>query len=263
MGGSAAPLTDAATQAELASLGVRRPSGRNSLGAILMIFLIPYSVVATFAVVYLLYERSQRAGLDLLPDPDREDGAPRRVKHDLALPDKLRTRLGSPIALGDVVVTPLKIERTRDNDLVLHLKIDNASTDTQFNPFPDSYHRYMTRQSTPVPPYTFLAASSTGGGEWRLYGGYTARFRQPPDKRSARDDGTFSGMIGPQETVYAELITNDKDRYLVPRVLATDGELLWRVHLRRGFVTVGGRDVSASGVIGVAFPADAVVRQRS
>jgi len=241
-------------QRELATFTKRRPDNRGTFGALVMIFLVPYAIVITFALVYMIYQRSQ-LGLGNLPDPDAGDGAPIRMRHDWPLPAKQRTELGKEIQVGDLRVTPLKVERTPENDLILQMKMENTSTDTRFNPFPDSYHRYAERKNK---PYTFIECAN----QPPIYGGYTERFRRPPGHRDEKDDGSFNGIIAPGETVYATLTTYDKGevRSLISRALNSNAPLLWRVHVRRGFVTFRGRSVSSSAVFGVEIPASAIAK---
>lgn len=245
----AATITDRDPASELASFTPRRRASRGSLGAIVMIFLVPYSVVITIALGFMIYQRSQ-FGLDRLPDPDT-NGAPVRIRHNWPLPTKQKTELNKEIQIGDVRITPLKVERTAENDLILHMKMENVSEDISFNPFPDSYHRLAEKKNK---PYTFIESDPP------IYGGYTARFKNPAGKRDDNDNGEFSGVIRPSEAVYAELITYDKEdvRASISRLIASGQPILWRVHVRRGLVTSNGRSVSASAVIGVEFLPSAI-----
>ena len=49
------------------------------------------------------------------------------------------------------------------------------------------------------------------------------------------------------------LCTDPGNREILKMVQAAQGPLVWRVHLRRGLVDVGDREVSATAVVGVVF----------
>ncbi len=149
-----APATHA--HADLASLQHPRTAGRSALAPILLIFLVPYALLATGAVIYLLIHQKNQSQnkafdpLERLPDPKPKDGGPRlqgRVKHDLPLPDKLKTRLGQPLTIGALQVTPLKVQKSSDS-LILHLQMKNVSPDLIFNPITPEFFKNSWRQPT-------------------------------------------------------------------------------------------------------------------
>jgi phage FluMu protein Com len=216
---------------------------RSQLGTMVLIFLIPYSVVITLAFGYVLYlNRSYKETdpLERLPDPNPKDGGAervpnKRVSHDLPLSDKLKTALNQPLKIGDLIVKPLEVTINPDGDLVLALHLQNTSTDTRFNPFPDSFSRF--RKGLDL-PYTFLQV-----GQERIYGGFTEWSKKDP-------------RLGPGEEMTAKLIVSGQlpeERTRIDRVRRSQDQLLWRVHVRRGFSEVAGKTISTTAVIGVRF----------
>jgi hypothetical protein len=217
---------------------------------LLLIFLVPYALVATGTIAYLIWRQSQRAELhplEMLPDPKPEDGGPRqRVKHDLPLPDKLKAGLGQPFRVeGFVEVTALGVELAPDGEqLTLLLRFRNLSDRLEFNPLPQSF---LTRDEN----YSFLEF-----GNQRLYGGTIQAFKPAADGR--RPAGApFEGVLGPGEEMVAALSTLP-DRVHIARVkniVNYRGPLLWRIQIRRGLEDVAGRSVSATMVLGITFDA--------
>jgi hypothetical protein len=204
----------------------------------LLIFLVPYSLFSTVAVV-LLWLKKQEPSLELLRDPYPEE----RVKNNLPLPAKLRGKFGEAITLGNLAVIPQKVEwgepSPQDKDrrptarhkLTLTLQLVNRSEDQEFNPVCQKYNEFNPEDPS---PYTFLEA----GGRHLLYGGRWEGGRR----------------LGPdQETVAALTVTLTGPQAAAVRNFT--GQFLWRVQLRRGFVKVDGKDVSATGVVGVEFRA--------
>ena len=126
---------------------------KSALAPLVLIFLIPYAIIATAVIVYLVFNRPQPFDpLERLPDPKPKDGGPReQVKHDSPLPGKLRTRLKQPLIIGSVQVTPLKVERVKD-DLVLNLKMKNLSNDLVFKPISEDFLKYGKGVMSAQPP---------------------------------------------------------------------------------------------------------------
>src|SRR5262249_36529602 len=109
-------------------------------------------------------------------------------------------------------------------------------------------------------PYTYLEVLADGR---RFYGGPIPR--APAGSRNAPPRGTgvlrdaheeirqnYSKELQPGQELDTFIFTDYLDK-LAPAVEGSQGELLWRVHVRRGLVPVGARDVSATAVIGVLF----------
>jgi hypothetical protein len=233
---------------------------RSHLGAMFLIILIPYAIITTAALGYMVYlyrtlQQTYKAAdpLEQMPDPYPKDGGPRRVQHDLPLPDKLKTALGQPLQIGDLEVKPLKVELSADGELILSLHLRNLSRNTAFNPFPDRFVQHKRESPTAARPYTYL---QVGGG--RIYGGYAQWQKVPPGK----EQDSFNGVLQPGAAMTAKLITdrNANDKALAEEATHSREPLLWRLHVRRGFVEVRGKDVSATAVIGVRFTAGDIER---
>jgi hypothetical protein len=221
------------------------------LGILLLIFLIPYALVATAAVGWLLYQQRRAPPapafdpLERLPDPKPGEGGPKRVKYDAPLPDKLKTALNHPLQVGDLEVTPLAVERAPEGELHLTLKLRNRSQNVAFDPMPDAFVRYSGGPLAGNKPYTFLALGPDP--DQCIYGAFLKRLSTPD-----RKGRPFDGVLRPGEEEVVRLETDPKYKARLERGLDRPaGEILWRVHVRRGFVRVKGKDVSATAVVGV------------
>ncbi|HYT93528.1 MAG TPA: hypothetical protein VEL76_32720, partial [Gemmataceae bacterium] len=225
---------------------------------LLLIFLIPYSAVATIAIGWLIYQqRTQPAPFDpleRLPDTRPDKGGARRVKFDEPLPEKLKTSLQQPLTVGDVEVTPLLVERTPLGELVLKVKLRNVSSDVAFDPLPAVFLAYDHSKKTSLKPYSFVEI-----GRNHLYG-TSLEWKETPARPKA---SPFDGVLNHGEELTAVLRTPDNKEYvaLVNNLDRNKGEILWRLHVRRGFVQVKGKDVSATAVVGVRINAAAIPRQ--
>ncbi|MBL8795172.1 MAG: hypothetical protein JNM56_14805 [Planctomycetia bacterium] len=103
-----------------------------------------------------------------------------RVKPDTALPAALTTTLGKPIRVGDLEVTPLKVEQKRvlfkhrsgkykpelseQEALFLHLQMKNVSKDSEFCPTDPAFDYLWKEGRHPenAMPYTFLELAGAG-----------------------------------------------------------------------------------------------------
>lgn len=238
------------TVGTLATLAkVRRPARGGLLVPTLLIFLIPYAIVTTVAVI-LLYLKKQEPSLEVLPDPkpDKESGGPSRrgeniprVRPDLKVPPRLLARLRQPVQVGDLEVVPRKVELLPGNRLCLSLTLRNLSADVDFNPVSDAFLEHHWNVPAAPKPYTFLEVLGTShrlyGGQWQTNGG----------------SQEFPGRLGPGQQMKAYLTTDRRDGPKVRGLDNSRGPLLWRVQVRRGFIRYQGKDVSATAVIGVEF----------
>ncbi|MCI0458661.1 MAG: hypothetical protein L0Z62_16995 [Gemmataceae bacterium] len=240
--------------AGLPTAPVRRPRDRGVLGILLLMFLIPYALVMTAAVGWLLYQQRKTAPFDpleRLPDPDPTKGGPQRVKFDARLPDKLKIPLHQPIQVGDIEVIPLAVERVEERPnqmLTLKLRFRNLSKNTAFDPLPQAFVTYGAKSSE-MKPYTFLKVEDSAA-----YGGYVEPVTMPQRK------GPPSGVLYPDEQAVVKLRTYPRYTKVIQRLDRYRGEVLWRVQVRRGFVPVQGKDVSATAVIGVRIDSSAIPR---
>ncbi len=232
----------------------RRPQAGGSLGVFLLVLLVPYAVISTGALVWLIYQQRTRPPatfdpLERLPDPDPKQGGPKRVKFDAQLPDKLKTALGQPIRVGDIEVTPLKVDRVDEGGkqvLTLQLKFHNVSKDTAFDPLPPAFVYYRPRSRFDLKPYTFLQV-----GAENAYGGNLEWVKPLPRKG-------FDGVLYPRQQGTLLLQTHPRYSRVVELLDHHKGSILWRVQVRRGFVDVNGKDVSATAIIGVRIDPSAI-----
>jgi len=287
----AVPTTSFSADTDLAgplSSLARRPREESMVGAIVLIFLVPYAVFMTFLAGYFYYQlRQVPSPLERMPDiNDASDnpGARRRnsqssvyerVVPDTKLPPHLHVALGQSIQIGDLQVTPEKIEQrkilycferlgttpepSQENALVLTLHLLNTSKDDEFFPTDAAFNtRWREGEPRESKPYTFLEL----GNSKRFYGGpikWSPRGKstgyRDPDPREYIQGEENGKILKPGEERNTIICTDPANREIIPTVLSHRGTVLWRVHLRRGLVDIGDREVSATAVIGVEFQA--------
>jgi hypothetical protein len=287
----AVPTTSFTADTDLAgppSSLARRPREERMVGAIVLIFLVPYAVFMTLLAGYFYYQLKQvPSPLEILPDiNDASDNAGARhrssqstvyprVKPDSKLPPHLHVALGQSIQIGDLQVTPAKIEQrkilycserlsttpepSQDDALVLTLHLVNTSKDVEFFPTDAAFNtRWREGEPKESKPYTFLEL----GDSKRFYGGpikWSPRGKssgyRDPDPREYIQGEEDGKILKPGEERNTIICTDPANREIVPAVLNYRSTMLWRVHLRRGLVDIGDREVSATAVIGVEFQA--------
>ena len=215
----------------------------------LLIFLVPYAIVTTGVIAWLLWKqpRDNAHPLEWLLDQQPDDGGPKQIKHDLPLLDRQKTSFGQPIQVGDAtLVTPLQVMLAPKGDaLELTLRLRNTSRDLQFNPLPRSF---LVRTQG----YTFLEF-----GKQKVYGGRLSYHKTQGFWANLRDfvgqAPPFEGVLDPGEEMVATLATAPRDEGAVRKLNDYRGPMLWRLEVRRGLVEVGGKTVSATAVVGVDF----------
>jgi hypothetical protein len=227
----------------------------------ILIFLVPYSILTTLIIAYLILYGNQSRGdpMQYLPDPTTK-GAPQRVtmlpRHDTPLSASLRTKLKKPITIGDLTVTPEKVRLTADGDLELFLRARNEAAKIKFEPISDFWIRY-TPNKAGNEPYTFLESQSKTMSP--IFGGYL-RYQKAFDGKA---DHAETYAIGPGEQSFMVLQTRETYRTPhVAKIVKSDDAYLWRVQVRRGFVEKKGKNVSATAVIGVEFTASEIERDK-
>ncbi len=254
---------------------VRRSSGGSPWFMLLVVVpLISYSILATIAIVVLL-QREPPHPLEVLPDlqGDHKGGASRKDNKvsslkmppaEQDLPPKLRVPLGATLAIGDLEVTPLSVDRRRVSyamqgkelakgrydSLALTLRLHNRSTDVTFYPLDRFFQREYDGKS--VIPYTYLEM-----GKSRFFGGPIKWLPRSDVHYEWIDQQSLDQVLKPGETLETFVCTNpDKD--VTAALDKYDGPLLWRVQVRRGLVKWKPpeheeREDSACAVIGVEF----------
>ncbi|MCI0639694.1 MAG: hypothetical protein L0Y72_05350 [Gemmataceae bacterium] len=217
---------------------------RSLLVPYLLIFLIPYALIATGVIAYLLYNQSKNYDpLEHLPDPKPKEGPRHKVKHDSPLSGKLKIRFAESLRVGDMEMTPVKVEAVDDTELALYLRVRNLSTEYLIHPMSDEFLRYAKGREL---PYTYLDWSQK-----KLFGGFLQFFK---------DDEPTSAELAPGQSALVKITTVSEFKNDVPKILKSGEDLVWRVQVRRGFVDVRGKQISATTVIGVEFNAKSIQR---
>ena len=186
---------------------VSRPARRNEPGTpwfMILVFspLLLYAIVITvFTVMLYMQEREVEQKLrdrfQMMPDEGDNPGVQKgkkvirvyRYEPKLAtmpLPDNLVTSLaqkdGEPLRVGDLQITPKRVERKRvsvfvegferpepctGDSLVLYLALKNLSSEYAFAPLDNYFDRFWNPTMDQLPPFTQLEA----GDKARFYGG--------------------------------------------------------------------------------------------
>jgi len=277
--------------------GTRKATEVKAPWFLLLVFcpLLLYAIVISI-FAFFLYRHDQqlqeqlRERFDKMPDVGDDPGVRKgrrvylidRYKPELAtlpLPESLCTTLGKPLRIGDLQVTPNRVERKRvsvivghsrpepcqHDSLVLYLDLKNLSSDYAFAPLDNYFDRYWRPGLDLVPPLTLLEIDN----KYRCYGG-PAHWYPRGDRINPREwvqgRGDQVDFLQPGEEKQMFVCT-DGDDAKAAAILFGDragqeyhGPFLWRVRVRRGLVRIQGKDYSATAVIGVRFT-DADIRK--
>ncbi len=275
---------------------IRRPrDGGGWFAGLVVIPLISYAILATIAVLMLWYRMQQAPPpppnqLDALPsfDPNDDQHSTHlqpsqktfRIRNmDVKtatgplLPERI-TRLGESLQVGDLEITPLKVDRRivsvisqgsrpeplSSPSLVMHLKLRNISSNVVFQPMDAFFDRKWAKKSE-QPPLTILELLDPAQTV-RFFGGpalYHPQTRsgnnsEPPE---AMAGANTASVLHPGETMETFVCTDGDDKAAVAAVENFRGKLMWRIHLRRGIITVDANHlVPVSSVVGVEFTDD-------
>src|SRR5262249_52303823 len=173
---------------------VRVPRSRGWLLPVLIIPLISYSVMTTVLLVLKMMAPPPPNPLEMFRDVDGDNPPAKRKKvfnwADLplmALPPKLRVPLGGSLQIGDVRVTPQKVELrpivwivqghekdpnlAGDPSLVLYLHLENVSADVSYCPLDPHFDRRWEGKSTQNVPFTYLVLAENQKNQQRFFGG--------------------------------------------------------------------------------------------
>jgi DNA-directed RNA polymerase subunit RPC12/RpoP len=285
------PPADAAPALESKSPAPARTPRRTEPKApwfLLLVFipLVLYSVVIT-AFALMAYwkmqnlEEQRRNPFEMMPDEGDKPGVHKKKQVSLwdyspklptlPLPDALCTSLNKPLRIGDVQITPKRVERKRlsvavegtprsepcqGDSLVLYLEAKNLSSEYAFAPLDNYFDRSWL--SGARPPFTLLEV----GEKYRCYGG-------PADWHS-RVDASYPRewvvgrkndpeILQPGEAGEFFVCTNGNDSKAVEALFGKSGRspyrgsYLWRVRVRRGLVSFQDKIYSATAVVGVRF----------
>jgi hypothetical protein len=260
--------------------------------------LLLYSIVITvFSVMLYRQEREVedklRRRFEIMPDEGDNPGIQKGKKVSqwiyepkvatLPLPADLITSLDDsgkvqPIRIGDLQVTPKRVERKRlkvfvqnherpepclGDSLVLYLALKNLSSDYAFAPLDNYFDRYWTQGMDQLPPFTQLEV----GSKTRFYGGPAHWYpRSSPNKERQWVEGRKAvepELLQPGEEKEFFVCTDGQDPAALRTLFGvTEGEkahtpyrgsFLWRIRVRRGLVQVLDKERSATAVVGVKF----------
>jgi hypothetical protein len=261
---------------------------------LLLTILLPYSVVMTMAAGWYFYKSSHTSSVDHpfanIPDivaqyePAKRKQLTRRIEGmpavDAPLPASLLVRLGESLRVGDMEVTPERIEQgratvhtvTQDNQdsltqlpgesLVLHLKVRNCSGDIYFCPTDPVFNRYYDRRSGSSKPYNQIVVGSE-----HYYGGPIDVLRlngQRVKRQYISGQDNDDSPLPPGEERQTVICSDARDGSLdaVKNYKGSD-PILWRVQLRRGLTSFRGQELSVCAVIGVQFNPDDVQKAKN
>lgn len=292
--GSNEALPDAETAAMLA-----RPRSRSGWHiALIIIPLISYAILASIAVIILWMRQQEKPPhqLEILPDIEGEfptnlkgtkTSVHKRIqenslkiypRYDTKLPENLKVALGKTLQLGELEITPVRIEQKsislrelgkkqtyepNGKALLLHLRLKNVSKDLAFHPL----DRYYTRYFRPSPPrdamrcpsndvpYTYLEI-----GKDRFYGGPGGFYDLDLDKFNKHGymneyvvGQDFDTQLKPGEELKTFICTDPEDPKLRKALDTYKGKVTWRIQVRRGSIVYADRRIPVSAVIGVEF----------
>ncbi|MSR32475.1 MAG: hypothetical protein EXR99_13330 [Gemmataceae bacterium] len=260
----------------------RAPSGSNAM-SIFFFSLVSYSVLATALLIMLILRLQTKPlhPLEYLPDVDGDNPGVKRTRirfnNDkertlLPLPDQFKLKLGQSARVGELEVTPLRVERKKVgvlvsgfsksepcnfDSLVLHLKLKNLSSGQTIAPLDPFFNRrWKERQTNPYPP-PFTLVSLQGGEHY--FGGPATwlPLQLAGAKISQRSRETVEGdnldkELAPGEETQAWVCTDGQDEK-TQTLFTHGGPINWRVQVRRGLVDVGNRQLPATAVISVDF----------
>jgi hypothetical protein len=276
-------------------------SGRPWFIPMVFIPLVLYSLVMTAAFLYVVLYWRAAPGPNLfeqMPDTSGDNPGVRKKKVETSflfskkdvtrpLPANLLVALKERIQIGELLVTPLSVERKRMSvfvegfakkpepctydSLVLNLELENTSADSIFTPLDNYFDRKWQEglEGQGPPPFTFLEVGENrffgGPAEWRPITGAGAN-KGRRQWLAGRKEFDAVGLA-PGEKLRTFVCTDGEDNNVALLLFGVDegkkrrepyrGPLLWRVQLRRGLINHRGRALSATAVIGVEFTDEA------
>ncbi len=265
---------------------------------LLLVFcpLLLYSIIISI-FAFFIYRHDQqlqeqfRERFDKMPDVGDDPGVRRGKRVNLTdkfrspelatlpLAESLCTTLGKPLRIGDLQVTPNRVERKRvsvvvesskpepckHDSLVLYLDLKNLSSEYAFAPLDNYFDRYWRPGTDMIPPLTLLEV----GDRYRCYGG-PAHWYPRGDRANRREwvkgRRDQADLLQPGEEKEMFVCTDGEDDAAAALLFGDQpgeeyhGPFLWRVRVRRGLVRFQNKDYSATAVIGVRFT-DSDIRQ--
>lgn len=290
-GEAAAPLEDESSAPYARS---RRRTEQKTPWFLLLVFcpLLLYAIVISI-FAFLLYREhqgllKQRSNpFEFMPDVGDDPGVQKGKKvirtdryslelATLSLPEHLCTTLGNPLRIGDLQVTPSRVERKRvsviagtakpepcrHDSLVLYLDMKNLSTEYAFAPLDNYFDRRWRPNDNMNPPLTQLEI----GENYRCFGGpaywYPRGDRSNNQRQWIEGRSDHAERLQPGEEKELFVCTDGDDDKTVALLFGAEsgetyqGSLLWRVRVRRGLVRFQNKQYPSTAVIGVRFTGD-------
>jgi hypothetical protein len=260
--------------------GRARAAADGGSGGVKPVVLIAVGVYTLLATVLALYGLFFKSGdslerghpLSTIPDNFGEfDPATRKKTSqykfpvDGELPPELRTSLGGKVAVGEIEVQPLRIERrklvvniesanekkqdvSRVPALVLTMTIKNTSSDLNIFPMDPAFTRRAAGDDKPITRLVVSKAQFFAGGyiPWPL----PAAIKKQSEVQQANDAVPLKPGEARDYVVFTNALPD-----VVKTVEGAKDALQWRVQVRRGPVTYRGKEVPVTAVIGVDFKA--------
>jgi hypothetical protein len=280
-------LAWAPSAADAAEVDARRraPSAeRRKASNFALAIVVPWAVIATGCAIYYFLQYTNRSAAEHpmanIPDifAQYEPATRRKLSRsvngmppvDAPLPDGLMVRLGQTLRVGDLEVTPERVEVGRikmhtvmqDGEsnvsdlgeaLILHLRVRNVSSGVWFHPTDPVFDRLYDRRQGSAKPYTQVIANGyhSYGGAIDVLGTNWQRVKRKYVEGQDYDDRP----LPPGEERGTIICTDPQDPKAIESVRAQPaGEpIVWRVQLRRGLTTFRGQELSTCAVIGVQF----------
>jgi hypothetical protein len=261
---------------ELASVVQETPAVvRKGVSPTAFLLVASYASAMTLACLFLLYQRKHNPGTLDLPDlaPPAQTVQGKRVSlKKLYLPEEKPVpsanvlKLGESRQYGSVKVTPLRVTRgpvefsfyKADEDqekeaegpvLKLHLRFENVSPDQDFVPLDSElvYAKDVTKSGEMFNHHNFV--SNVGQRGTRAKHAYT--FDLKPGGMWLIKDQHIDEKFGPGQVLETFIPTTAEE------IEALEGDLVWRVHFRKGYNRTSYRGVTT--LIEVLFNSSEIV----
>ena len=187
---------------------------------------------------------------------------------DSKLPDRLKVKLNGTIAIGDLEVTPVRVElghlkvysetkagregpvTTRDA-LTLHLRIRNVSSKLSICPTDPMYDRRFNPEFSTAKPYTLIEVADR-----KFYGGPIDQLNLGALLRAyVEGQENDDKPLAPGEERVTVTCSDPTKPEIVTAAQGFNGTMVWRVQVRRGVVSFHGEEVPVTAVVGVEFTA--------
>jgi hypothetical protein len=279
-----------ASDAHIEKAEIRRPTQtreQRKLSSLMLAILGPYSVIMTVLAGYYFikfrHAVEEEHPFAKIPDIRAQfDPAVRRQftatlqkmpSPDADLPDKLKVQLGSTIRIGDLEVTPEKVEQGKltqytvfqnnqmnpqalsGEALIMHLRLKNVSTNIDFCPTDPFFDRYYDRRGRSAKPYMLLDVHGH-----KYYGGpidFLAIDWKQVKRKFIDGQDNDDKPLPPGEERRTVVCSDPSDQAALMALsnLSSTDPITWRVQLRHGLTEFQGKEYSVTGVIGVQFTA--------